>query len=215
MPVFLVVLFALTALVVTTFFFEPFNIPSGSMSPTLLVGDHLFVSKLAYGYSPLSPPWSLIGMEGRLFAREPERGDVVVFKLPPGNETDYIKRLVGLPGDRIQMRGGILHINRTPMKRGLIGVRKYQYRSRQGRNAWVSEYLETLPNGTDYLIWEHGDNERYDNTPEFQVPPGHYFMLGDNRDSSLDSRAASRVGFVPFENLVGKQKLIFWRRQAK
>ena len=212
MRVFLVVLLGFAILVVRIFFFEPFKIPSGSMLPNLLIADRILVSKLSYGYSPLSLPGTLVGMEGRIFAREPERGDVVVFKLPADGETDYIKRLIGLPGDRIQMRDGILHINRAPVNRQLIDVRDDQ--SGTGRRESVSEYLETLPNGAEYLIWEYSDNEHYDNTREFRVPPGHYFMLGDNRDHSLDSRAASRVGFVPFEYLTGKVKLIFWHGEA-
>jgi signal peptidase I len=212
MRVFLVVLLGFAILVVRIFFFEPFKIPSGSMLPNLLIGDHILVSKLSYGYSPLSLPGTLTGMEGRLFAREPERGDVVVFKLPADGETDYSKRLVGLPGDRIQMRDGVLHINRAPVKRQLNDVRDFE--SPTGRSESVSEYLETLPNGKEYLIWELSDNEHYDNTREFRVPPGHYFMIGDNRDHSQDSRAASRVGFVPFENLTGKVTLVFWRGEA-
>jgi signal peptidase I len=212
MRVFLVVLLGFTVLVARIFFFEPFKIPSGSMLPNLLIRDHILVSKLSYGYSPLSLPGTLIAMEGRLFAREPERGDIVVFKLPADGETDYIKRLVGLPGDRIQMRDGILHINRAPVKRQLNDVR--DFKSPTGRSESVSEYLETLPNGVEYLIWEYSDNEQYDSTREFRVPAGHYFMLGDNRDHSLDSRAASKVGFVPFEYLTGKVTLIFWRGEA-
>ena len=196
------------ALGVRTFLYEPFNIPSGSMKPTLLVGDFLFVSKFTYGYSRYSLPLSLPLIEGRILAREPERGDVVVFKLPADNATDYIKRVIGLPGDRIQMRDGILHINRKPVQRELQDV--IEVESDHGRIEQKSVYLETLPNGRQHLIWEASDNERYDNTPEFTVPPGHFFMMGDNRDSSQDSRAQSIVGFVPLENMVGRAEFLFF-----
>ena len=195
------------ALVIRTFFYEPFNIPSGSMKPTLLKGDYLFVSKFSYGYSRHSLPWSLpLIKEGRLLAREPERGDVIVFKTPSDNSTDFIKRLIGLPGDRIQVRNGILHINREPVKRQLLDVREID--GPTGRPVKVKEYLETLPNGRAHLIWEASDRDLYDNTREYVVPPGHYFFMGDNRDRSADSRAG--VGFVPMENLVGRAEFLFF-----
>ena len=196
------------ALGVRTFLYEPFNIPSGSMKPTLLVGDFLFVSKFTYGYSRYSLPLSLPLIEGRILARDPERGDVAVFKLPADNATDYIKRVIGLPGDRIQMRDGILHINRKPVKRELQDI--VEVESPTGRIVQKSEYLETLPNGRQHLIWEASDREHYDNTPEYLVPPGHFFMMGDNRDSSQDSRVQSKVGFVPLENMVGRAEFLFF-----
>lgn len=195
------------ALVVRTFAFEPFNIPSGSMKPTLLVGDYLFVSKYAYGYSRYSLPWSLPLFEGRIFASEPERGDVIVFKKPSDNETDYIKRLIGLPGDRIQVLGGILHINGEPVTREKIG-------ETQDRDSFSTRtytvYRETLPNGRQHLIWEASDNDSLDNTIEYVVPEGHYFFMGDNRDNSRDSRVLFDVGYVPSENLIGRAEFLFF-----
>jgi len=201
----------LIALVVRTFAYEPFNIPSGSMIPTLLVGDYLFVSKFSYGYSRYSLPFGLPLVSDRILADEPERGDVVVFKLPKDNETDYIKRLIGLPGDRIQVKGGVLHINGQAMARDLLETRAVP--SFAGRTIEVREYLETLPNGRQHLIWEDGDGQPYDNTREFVVPSGHYFFMGDNRDHSEDSRAT--VGFVPFENLVGRAEFLFFSQNGE
>ncbi|MCG8359009.1 MAG: signal peptidase I [Kiloniellales bacterium] len=198
----------LIALFVRTFAYEPFNIPSGSMLPTLLIGDYLFVSKFSYGYSRYSLPWSLPLIDGRVLNSKPERGDVVVFKLPTDNKTDYIKRLVGLPGDRIQVRNGILHINDEPVKRELQGTREVA--GFGGRRAPVAEYLETLPNGRQHLIWERGDNEALDNTPVYTVPEGHYFAMGDNRDRSQDSRVLGQVGYVPYENLIGRAEFLFF-----
>ncbi len=198
----------LIALGIRIFAYEPFNIPSGSMIPTLLVGDYLFVSKLSYGYSRYSLPLGLPLFEGRILGDEPERGDVVVFKLPKDNSTDYIKRVVGLPGDTIQVIGGILHINGTPVKRELVGeVTRPDY---TGYAVRVHEYIETLPNGVQHRIWEHSDHDSLDNTPPYEVPAGHYFCMGDNRDSSQDSRVLSAVGFVPYENLVGRAEFLFF-----
>ncbi len=201
----------LIALVVRTFAYEPFNIPSGSMIPTLLVGDYLFVSKFSYGYSRYSLPFGLPLVSGRVLADQPERGDVVVFKLPKDNETDYIKRLIGLPGDRIQVKKGVLHINGQAMVRELLET--VAVPSFAGRMIEVREYLETLPNGRQHLIWEDGDGQPYDNTREFVVPSEHYFFMGDNRDHSEDSRAT--VGFVPFENLVGRAEFLFFSQNGK
>jgi signal peptidase I len=196
----------LIALTVRTFAYEPFNIPSSSMLPTLLVGDYLFVSKLSYGYSRHSFPLSLSLFSGRVLFTEPERGDVMVFKLPKDNETDYIKRIVGLPGDRIQVRGGILHINGKALKRRLIG----RYRSENGNGGYFMKYQETLPNGRVHPILERTDHGEFDNTLVYRVPPDHYFAMGDNRDNSLDSRALTDVGFIPKENLVGRADLLFF-----
>lgn len=203
-----VVYAVLIALAVRTFAYEPFNIPSGSMKPTLLIGDYLFVSKFSYGYSRYSLPFSLPVIDGRVIGDEPRRGDIAVFKLPTDNETDYIKRIIGLPGDKVQVRNGILHINGKSVKRERLGTRVD--RDGNGRGETLTEYLETLPNGVQHLIWEVGDNEWLDNTPLFEVPEGHYFAMGDNRDHSLDSRVRNRVGFVPFDNLVGRAEFLFF-----
>jgi len=195
------------ALAVRTFAYEPFSIPSGSMIPTLLVGDYLFVSKFSYGYSRYSLPFGLPLLSGRIFAKEPDRGDVAVFKLPSDNKTDYIKRIIGLPGDRIQVTGGILHINGKAVKRQRDG---YVAVSREmGNTRHFNGYIETLPNGKQHDIIEFSDDSYSDDTPVYVVPGGTYFAMGDNRDSSKDSRFPS-VGFVPFENLVGRAEFIFF-----
>jgi len=196
----------LIALVIRTFLFEPFNIPSGSMIPSLLVGDYLFVSKYSYGYSRHSVPFSVIPFSGRIFGAEPERGDVIVFKLPSDSKTDYIKRLIGLPGDTVRMQDGRLFINGQLIEREKR--EDYVYRDTEGSVRRPTLYSETLPGGLVHDILEEGDNRRLDNTREFVVPPGHYFMMGDNRDNSVDSRAD--VGFVPAENLVGRAEFLFF-----
>jgi signal peptidase I len=196
----------LVALVIRTFLFEPFNIPSGSMIPTLLVGDYLFVSKYSYGYSKHSFPFSFMPFDGRIFESVPKRGDVIVFKLPRDNKTDYIKRVIGLPGDTVQMQDGRLFINGTLVERERVD--DYVYRDTSGSLLRSLQYKESLPGGKVHFILEDGDNRRFDNTAEFKVPPGHYFMMGDNRDHSLDSR--SEVGFVPAENLVGRAEFLFF-----
>ncbi len=196
------------AITIRIFAYEPFNIPSGSMIPTLLIGDYLFVSKFSYGYSRYSLPWGLPWIKGRIFASQPERGDVAVFKLPTDNKTDYIKRLVGLPGDRIQVINGILNINGEPVQRAKVEDMTVPVQGLY--TTQVTEYIETLPNGRKHRIWERSDAEMLDNTPVYTVPANHYFAMGDNRDSSQDSRVASAVGFVPFENLVGRAEFLFF-----
>lgn len=199
----------LIALFIRVAAFEPFSIPSGSMVPTLLVGDYLFVSKYTYGYSRYSLPFGLpLLPKDRLFYSEPERGDVAVFKLPSDNSTDFIKRVVGLPGDRIQVKNGILHINEKPVERRKI--EDHIYENGPGRFSRMNQYVETLPNGREHLITEErDDNGGSDNTQVFLVPEDHFFMMGDNRDHSNDSRFQN-VGFVPRENFVGRAEFRFF-----
>jgi signal peptidase I len=198
----------LLALVVRVFLFQPFNIPSGSMIPTLLIGDYLFVSKYSYGYSRYSFPFSPDLFSGRVWAAEPDRGDVVVFKLPRDNETDYIKRVIGLPGDEIQMVHGVLHINAKPVSK--VRVDDYVVTEPSGRERRTPRFMETLPNGVSYPVLDLIQDGFGDNTELYKVPERHFFMMGDNRDNSTDSRFLSEVGFVPFENLVGKAQIIFF-----
>lgn len=182
--------------------FEPFNIPSGSMKPTLLVGDYLFVSKYSYGYSRYSFLFGFPPFKGRVWESPVERGDVAVFRKPPENKQDYIKRIIGLPGDRIQVVNGVLHINGEAVKRTRIEDFVDDY----GRK--VIQYEETLPNGLVHRILEaRGDKGASDNTVAVVVPEGHYFAMGDNRDNSADSRD---IGFVPAENLVGRAEFLFF-----
>ena len=209
----------LIAGVFRTFLFQPFWIPSGSMKPTLLIGDFLFVSKFSYGYSKHSFPWSIGPFEGRILASQPERGDVIVFK-HPGTHQDYVKRVVGLPGDTVQMIGGILHLNGEGVRQVPDGVyleeagpgrflkcRSYE---RQDEELFCSKerFRVTLPGGREHEILNADDDRglQTDNTRPFEVPEGHFFFIGDNRDNSNDSRQS--VGMVPFENLVGRADLI-------
>jgi signal peptidase I len=195
------------ALVIRTFLFQPFNIPSGSMKETLLVGDYLFVSKYSYGYSHYSLPFSPPLFSGRIFGSQPERGDIVVFRLPKDDSTDYIKRVIGLPGDRIQMMDGVLHVNGQPVKRERMDD---FVETEEGRTNRVARWRETLPNGVTYTTLDLQPNSFYDNTPVYTVPADNFFMMGDNRDNSTDSRVLSQVGYVPFENIIGRAQIVFF-----
>ncbi|HUN13241.1 MAG TPA: signal peptidase I, partial [Rhabdaerophilum sp.] len=202
----------LLALVIRTFLFQPFSIPSGSMRPTLLEGDYLFVTKWAYGYSRHSLPFSPNIFSGRIWGSGPERGEVVVFKFPPNPSLDYIKRVIGLPGDRIQMKEGTLYINGNAVRREKVGEINNPDVTEVDRP--VDVYREYLPSGendskiVEYDTLDLSPNSLGDDTREFVVPAGHYFMMGDNRDNSTDSRFT--VGFVPEENLVGRANIIFF-----
>ena len=202
----------LIAVVIKTLVFQSFNIPSGSMIPTLEIGDFVFVSKFSYGYSRYSIPFAPNLFSGRIFASEPKRGDVVVFRLPRDPTQDYVKRLIGLPGDRIQMKKGRLYINEQIVPREPIAEAVSE--DRFGHTGKVPTYRETLPGGVAHTIIEiEGDSGFSDNTGVFEVPSGHYFMMGDNRDNSSDSRISpdmGGVGFVPAENLVGPAQMIYF-----
>ena len=200
----------LIALVLRVLLFQPFTIPSASMEPNLFEGDYIIVSKFNYGYSRHSTPISLPSppFGGRLFSHEPTRGDIVVFKLPRDSKTDYIKRLIGLPGDRIQVKQGLVYINDKPIIRKPMppGTEDMGY----GVLRPVQRFQETLPNGVTYLTNSYGPDGDVDNTGVYVVPEGHYFMMGDNRDNSLDSRFPEEVGvgFVPAENLEGPAQIV-------
>lgn len=202
---------AFIALAIRSFAIEPFNIPSGSMFPTLLVGDYLFVEKYSYGYSRYSFPMGIFNFDGRIFEKSPERGDVAVFRHPRKPGIDYIKRIIGLPGDSVQVIDGILNINGEAVKRD---YRESLTVDVSGKDIMYKKYIETLPNGIQHFIYERSDNDFFDNTPKYEIPEGYLFVMGDNRDSSLDSRAEAQVGFIPTENLIGRAWFLFFSTEG-
>lgn len=202
---------AVIALFIRSFMFEPFNIPSGSMYPTLLVGDYLFVKKWTYGYSTYSFPLDAVPIEGRWLGKPAERGDVAVFRQPMKPGVDYIKRIIGLPGDTVQVVNGRVHINGEVLPRDYKGAVNFDER---GVFSVFQKYVETLPNGVKHEIFEISDHEVLDNTEEFTVPEGNYFVMGDNRDQSLDSRVPREVGFVPERNLIGPAVTLFFSTEG-
>lgn len=212
---------ALGIVAIQSFLFQISVVPSGSMRPTLLVGDHILISKFAYGFSRYSLPFSVPLISGRVPRGNPKRGDVVVFRSPSDDRTAYVKRLVGLPGDRIQILDGILHINGEPIFRMHAG--ELVTRTRAGEEQRAPILRETLPNGVRYLTVDSRSDGPYDMTDVFVVPDGHYFVMGDNRDNSLDSRALpdylsprqGGVGFVPYEKLVGRAEIIIFSTRGR
>jgi signal peptidase I len=199
----------LIALVLRVLLFQPFTIPSASMEPNLYTGDYIIVSKYSYGFSRHSIPFSPPLFHGRILERPAHRGDIIVFKLPRDGHTDYVKRLIGVPGDRIQMKNGLLYLNGKKVPRQFVGMTNEV--SPDGFVHQVAEFRETLPGGKSYLTQDYGPDGELDNTDVYVVPEHEYFMMGDNRDNSLDSRVPSEaggVGFVPAENLVGKAQII-------
>ena len=200
------------ALIIRTFLFQPFYIPSSSMEPTLLVGDRLFVSKYSYGYSRHSLPFSPKLTDKRYLSKKPERGDVIVFKTPVDNRTDYIKRLIGLPGDSLQIIKGDIYLNSQKILRNKIEI---SININCGNETLkVNAFEEILPNGKKYIAVYNNQGTML-NTDKFIVPKGHYFFMGDNRDCSKDSRFLSSVGYVAFSNLVGKARLIFFSNDTQ
>jgi signal peptidase I len=200
----------LIALTLRTFAFEPFSIPSGSMKPTLLEGDYLFVSKYSFGFSKHSFPMSFPNYSGRIFGKYPERGDVAVFKFTKNTKIDYIKRIIGLPGDKIQVREGVLYINGNKIKKQSKG--SWSAIDRNKIMHTYERYQEKLSDKIFYEVLDYSPNGMLDNTDVYLVPDGHVFAMGDNRDQSSDSRILSQLGFIPFENLVGKAQIIFYSR---
>ena len=196
------VLAIFAALIIRSFLFEPFSIPSGSMYPNLKVGDYLFVSKYSYGYSRHSLPFSVPLIPGRLFLKYPKRGDIIVFKTPTDNKTDYIKRVVGIPGDILEMKNNLLLINNEAILTEKISSETY-------KSFEVSKIKETLPNGYYYNVFEFEKTFEGLNTNNFRkitIPKDQFFVLGDNRDNSRDSRF---IGLIPLENIVGRAEIVF------
>lgn len=204
---FLLLFCVVLPLLIRSFLYSPFHIPSGSMKSTLLIGDYIFVSKFSYGYSRYSLPLSPDLFEGRIWFTPPKRGDVIVFRLPSTPSEDYIKRLIGLPGDTIQVKHGIVYLNGQALPREYID--NFEDKDFYGEPIIAKRYRETLPNGVSYTVLDEKEHGSLDDTDVYTVPQGHYFFMGDNRDNSLDSRVLEVVGYVPEENLVGHAERIF------
>tara|TARA_B110000444_G_scaffold258745_1_gene300486 strand:+ start:547 stop:1278 length:732 start_codon:yes stop_codon:yes gene_type:complete len=195
----------LIALFIRTFLYQPFTIPSGSMLPNLLIGDYLFVSKYSYGYSKYSIPFSPNIISNRVFQRLPERGDVVVFRLPKDTSIDYIKRIIGLPGDTVQVLNGVVSVNDIPLNQSYYDE-NYKYFNQYAKNKVLNEKI----GDKSYVVLNLDEESIGDNTYTYKVPLKHYFMMGDNRDNSLDSRFIEQVGYVPYENLIGRAEYLFF-----
>ena len=195
------------ALIIRSFIFEPFNIPSGSMKPNLLIGDFIFVSKWSYGFSRHSLPLSIPIIPKKIFSKIPERGDVVVFKTPENNRTDYIKRVIALPGDIIKIEDGYIILNNSKIFKKKIN--DFIDIDKSSNSLRVRQYTEYFSN-IEINVLDITDSGIVDNTQEFKVPDNHFFVMGDNRDNSQDSRFINTVGFIPFDNLVGKAQFIFF-----
>ena len=200
----------LIAGILRTFFFEPFKIPSGSMKPNLLVGDFLFVSKWDYGYSRYSFPFGLAPFQGVILNKQPQRGDIVVFKLPGDESINYVKRLIGLPGDEIQIINGIVHVKKANNEK-IFQFKQIQIEDfyDDGDELYINQFNENN-DLLDYKILDLNKRGLLDNTPIYKVPNNQYFFMGDNRDNSADSRILTKVGFVPKENLIGKVRVLFF-----
>jgi signal peptidase I len=205
------------AVVIRTLLFQLVSIPSGSMKPTLLIGDYLLVSKFSYGYSRYSLPFGPPVFAARIFPELPKRGDIIVFRSPTDETADLIKRTIGLPGDRIEVKGGLVHINGTPVKReritDFVGEDPCREMPAFAVIARVPRWRETLPNGVSFDTLEcplGTADPDVDNTPAYNVPAEHFFMMGDNRHRSLDSRFLNDVGYVPFENVIGRAQVVFF-----
>ncbi len=192
---------------VRSLFFEPFHIPSGSMKPGLLVGDYIFVAKYSYGYSRYSFPFGLNIFEGRIWKSEPKRGDVAVFRLPSNPSINYVKRIIGLPGDRVQVRNGVVYVNDVEITKTADGV---FIDDDSGKNIEIEKFSEKLPEGKLVETLDQNPYSPSDSTGIYQVPMGHYFAMGDNRDNSQDSRFLEHVGYIPEQNLVGRATVIFF-----
>ena len=195
------------AVLIRSFIFEPFNIPSGSMKPNLLVGDFIFVSKWSYGYSKHSLPFSIKLIPNKIFNKYPSRGDIVVFKTPADNRTDYIKRVIGLPGDKIKIKDGSIIINDTIIPK--IKIKDFVDKNNNGKKHRIRQYKELFYD-LEFNVLDLTDHGLVDNTTEYLVPDNYFFVMGDNRDNSQDSRFISNVGYIPMKNLIGKAQYIFF-----
>ena len=215
----------LLALIFRSFFFTSYNIPTGSMINTLKIGDYIFASKWSYGYSKHSLPFSLPIIPYRIFSSSPKRGDVIIFKLPTDNSTDYVKRVIGLPGDSVQIIDGKVSLNGNILNYEVLGKNinnRFVNPNKRNLGCYNQESIllkETLPSGKSYEIIDTYQNLPQDNTQIYRVPPDHYFVMGDNRDNSQDSRFLKKVGFIPHDNLVGRAEIKFfswhWRKLGK